>query len=117
MKYFKNRDICDITIVSDRRSWSRPLLGRRTQANAETADRDHHLTREQNPMSTMSFNLTAIFRSIVPRWTQLKQTVAEWRRRVRSRFELANLDESDLQDSGISRSMAEFETSKPFWIA
>ena len=54
---------------------------------------------------------------VVSRWTQLKQTFAEWRRRVRSRCELANLDESDLQDSGISRSMAEFEASKPFWMA
>jgi uncharacterized protein YjiS (DUF1127 family) len=54
---------------------------------------------------------------VVSRWTRVKQTVAEWRRRVRSRSELANLDESDLQDSGISRSMAEFEASKPFWKA
>ena len=54
---------------------------------------------------------------VVLRWTRVKQTVAEWRRRVRSRSELANLDESDLQVSGISRSMAEFEASKPFWIA
>jgi uncharacterized protein YjiS (DUF1127 family) len=65
----------------------------------------------------MSLNLTAIGRSIVSRWTQLQQTIAEWRRRVRSRSELANLDESDLKDSGISRSMAEFEASKPFWSA
>ena len=72
---------------------------------------------QANPVSTMSLNLTAIGPSIVSRWTQLKQTVAEWRRRVRSRSELANLDESDLQVSGISRSMAEFEASKPFWIA
>ena len=68
-------------------------------------------------MSTMSLNLTAIGPSVVLRWTQLKQTVAEWRRRVRSRSELANLNESDLKDSGISRSMADFEASKPFWIA
>jgi len=68
-------------------------------------------------MSTMSLNLMAIGPSVVSRWTQLKQTVAEWGRRVRSRSELANLDESDLQDSGISRSMAEFEASKPFWKA
>ena len=54
---------------------------------------------------------------VVLRWTRVKQTVAEWRRRVRSRSELANLNESDLKDSGISRSMADFETSKPFWIA
>jgi uncharacterized protein YjiS (DUF1127 family) len=54
---------------------------------------------------------------VVSRWTRVKQTVAEWRRRVRSRTELANLNENDLQDSGISRSMAEFEASKPFWMA
>ena len=69
------------------------------------------------PVSTMSLNLAAIGSSVVSRWTQLKQTVAEWGRRVRSRSELANLNESDLKDSGISRSMAEFEASKPFWIA
>ena len=72
---------------------------------------------QANPVSTMSLNLTAIGPSVVSRWTQLKQTVAEWGRRVRSRSELANLNESDLKDSGISRSMAEFEASKPFWIA
>ena len=54
---------------------------------------------------------------VVLRWTRVKQIVAEWRRRVRSRSELANLDENDLQDSGISRSMAEFEASKLFWMA
>ena len=54
---------------------------------------------------------------VVSRWTRVKHTVAEWRRRVRSRSELANFNENDLQDSGISRSMAEFEASKPFWIA
>jgi uncharacterized protein YjiS (DUF1127 family) len=72
---------------------------------------------QANPVSTMSLNLTAIGPSVVSRWTQLKQTVAEWRRRVRSRSELADLNESDLKDSGLSRSMAEFEASKPFWIA
>jgi uncharacterized protein YjiS (DUF1127 family) len=68
-------------------------------------------------MNTTRLNLRVIGSRVVLRWTQLKQTVAEWRRRVRSRSELANLDESDLQDSGISRSMAEFEASKPFWMA
>ena len=72
---------------------------------------------QANPVSTMSLNLTAIGPSVVSRCTQLKQTVAEWARRVRSRSELANLNESDLKDSGLSRSMAEFEASKPFWIA
>ena len=68
-------------------------------------------------MSTTSLNFSAIPENVMSRWTQLKQTVTEWRRRVRSRSELANLDEIDLQDVGISRSTAEYEASKPFWTA
>ena len=45
---------------------------------------------QANPVSTMSLNLTAIGPSVVSRWTQLKQTVAEWGRRVRSRSKLFN---------------------------
>jgi uncharacterized protein YjiS (DUF1127 family) len=39
----------------------------------------------------------------------------EWRRRVRSRAELARLDERMLRDIGVTRAEIWFETSKPFW--
>ena len=39
----------------------------------------------------------------------------EWRRRVRSREDLARLDDRMLRDIGIMRAEACFEVSKPFW--
>ena len=51
-----------------------------------------------------------------PQALQVKQTITEWRRRMRSRHELASLDEISLQDIGMSQSTAEYEASKPFWI-
>ena len=44
-----------------------------------------------------------------------RNLIAEYWQRVRSRYELASLGESDLRDIGISRASAEFESSKPFW--
>lgn len=41
--------------------------------------------------------------------------VREWRRRARSRAELAMLDERTLRDIGITRADVWRETGKPFW--
>ena len=42
-------------------------------------------------------------------------TVREWRRRVRERAELAELDDRMLKDIGLTRADAEFLSNKPFW--
>jgi len=47
----------------------------------------------------------------------LKQHLVEWRHRARSRKELMSLNDRCLQDIGISRCTANFEASKPFWMA
>ena len=51
------------------------------------------------------------------RWSQVKRHFAEWYLRARSRNELKNLSDWTLRDIGVSRSDAEFEASKPFWMA
>jgi uncharacterized protein YjiS (DUF1127 family) len=47
---------------------------------------------------------------------RLKVRIFEWRRRVHSRGELMNLSDSELRDIGLSRSEAEVEASKVFWL-
>jgi uncharacterized protein YjiS (DUF1127 family) len=42
-------------------------------------------------------------------------TLREWRRRVRERGQLAQLDDRMLKDIGLTRADAEFLTNKPFW--
>ena len=66
-------------------------------------------------MSTMNLVLATIYPSLALRWSQLKNIVSEWRRRIRSRSELANLDDVSLRDIGMSRCTAHHEASKPFW--
>jgi uncharacterized protein YjiS (DUF1127 family) len=46
---------------------------------------------------------------------RLIETVREWRRRSRSRFELLTLGERDLWDLRLTRIDAVSEASKPFW--
>ena len=43
--------------------------------------------------------------------------VREWRRRARSRAELAALDDRMLRDIGLTRADVWFEIAKPFWRA
>ncbi len=45
----------------------------------------------------------------------LAATLAEWRRRARSRALLAGMNERELLDIGLSRSSAMLECQKPFW--
>ena len=41
--------------------------------------------------------------------------VAEWRRRARSRAELARMSDHDLRDIGITRTEVAHELAKPIW--
>jgi uncharacterized protein YjiS (DUF1127 family) len=47
----------------------------------------------------------------------IRQFLSEWRRRARSRREIAMLDDCDLRDLGLSASQMRFEARKPFWRA
>jgi uncharacterized protein YjiS (DUF1127 family) len=68
-------------------------------------------------MSTMNLSISTFRPHQVSRWSQLKIHFAEWRRRARSRQELMGLGDESLQDIGVSRSDAQLEASKPFWMA
>jgi uncharacterized protein YjiS (DUF1127 family) len=52
----------------------------------------------------------------VARLSDLKRRLYEWRRRVRSRGELMSLSDAELRDIGLSRSEAEVEASKVYWL-
>jgi len=41
----------------------------------------------------------------------------EWRRRAKSRREIAALDDPTLRDLGLSQGQMRFEAQKPFWRA
>jgi uncharacterized protein YjiS (DUF1127 family) len=54
------------------------------------------------------------------RWLEWKALIAlygEWRRRLRSRRELATMSERSLRDVGLTRYDAAVESQKPFWRA
>jgi uncharacterized protein YjiS (DUF1127 family) len=67
-------------------------------------------------MSTTNLVLATIYPNVMLRCSQLKKIVSEWRRRIHSRSELANLDDISLRDIGMSRCAAQHEASKPFWM-
>jgi len=68
-------------------------------------------------MSTMGQDVMTVRPRRVSRWREVKQRFAEWRHRARSRAELETLSDRVLQDIGMSRCTANFESSKPFWMA
>jgi uncharacterized protein YjiS (DUF1127 family)/GNAT superfamily N-acetyltransferase len=47
--------------------------------------------------------------------TLIKNALAVWRQRSRTRRELAKFDARALADAGISTTMADFEAAQPFW--
>ena len=47
----------------------------------------------------------------------LRAIVVEWRRRARSRGEIAALEGGTIHDLGVSRGQLRFEAKKPFWRA
>jgi uncharacterized protein YjiS (DUF1127 family) len=50
-------------------------------------------------------------------WRSLKRLLREWRLRVRSRRDIAKLDDRAIGDLGLCRSQMRFEARKPFWRA
>jgi uncharacterized protein YjiS (DUF1127 family) len=66
--------------------------------------------------------MTRIFTNVVivqrgSPWSQMKHRIMQWRRRARARHELQNLSDRTLRDLGITRCDANYEASKPFWMA
>ena len=68
-------------------------------------------------LSAMTPNISALRPYRLLRWRQMKRHFTEWRLRWHSRNELMSLSDRTLRDIGVSRSDAEFEASKPFWMA
>ena len=64
-----------------------------------------------------SLNVMAIHPLLVLHLGQVKQRLIQWRAHMRSRTELMNLSDRCLQDIGMSRCTADYEASKPFWMA
>jgi uncharacterized protein YjiS (DUF1127 family) len=48
-------------------------------------------------------------------YTAFNQIFNTWRRRVRERRELTQLDQRTLRDLGLTEGQAQFEANKPFW--
>jgi uncharacterized protein YjiS (DUF1127 family) len=48
-------------------------------------------------------------------WSNLQTVVAEWRYRIRFRYDLERLSERDLADMGMTRTDAFNETQKSLW--
>jgi uncharacterized protein YjiS (DUF1127 family) len=71
---------------------------------------------EQHAMSTMGVSDAKVraYRA-ARRRRRLQAIIVRWWQRLRSRYELMSLSESELRDVGLSRGDAEFESSKPFW--
>ncbi len=68
-------------------------------------------------MSTMSLEVMIGQPHRGLRWSEVTQRLVEWRHRARSRNELMGLSDRCLQDIGMSRCTADFEASKPVWMA
>jgi uncharacterized protein YjiS (DUF1127 family) len=66
-------------------------------------------------MISLGIGVTSFRR--LPHWSRLAALFAEWRRRVRSRYELERLSDRDLEDMGLTRLDAANEMQKPFWEA
>ncbi|MGC1352201.1 MAG: DUF1127 domain-containing protein [Xanthobacteraceae bacterium] len=66
-------------------------------------------------MTSLGIGVSHLRRS--PRWSRLAALFAEWRRRIRSRYELERLSERDLADMGLTPLDAANEMQKPFWEA
>jgi uncharacterized protein YjiS (DUF1127 family) len=56
-----------------------------------------------------------VWRALGAAMNRVIETLREWRRRIRDRARLAELDERMLHDIGITRTDAEFLINKPFW--
>jgi uncharacterized protein YjiS (DUF1127 family) len=70
----------------------------------------------EGAMNTISLHL-AVQSNRNSRWNEVKRQITEWWHFARSRYELESLDDRCLHDIGMSRCTADFEASKPFWMA
>jgi len=68
-------------------------------------------------MCRINLDVAAARSRRVFRWSRVKRNLAEWRRHARSRSELQGLSDRSLEDIDLSRCTADFEASKPFWMA
>jgi uncharacterized protein YjiS (DUF1127 family) len=66
-------------------------------------------------MSVMNLYISAVGERRLPRWSELRALIIEWRQRARSRYELMMLDDRELSDMGLTRMDASNECDKPFW--
>jgi uncharacterized protein YjiS (DUF1127 family) len=64
-----------------------------------------------------ALGIGCIAASGLPCWSDLKFLFIEWKDRIRSRYELEQLNERDLADMGLTRSDTLNEIQKPFWQA
>jgi uncharacterized protein YjiS (DUF1127 family) len=71
----------------------------------------------EDVMNTISLDHLTVQSQRISRWKEAKRRMIEWRHFARSRYELESLDDRCLRDIGMSRCTADFEASKPFWIA
>lgn len=55
------------------------------------------------------------FRTVSAMLKGLKEQLAAWRLRQHQRAVLLSLGDAELQDIGVSRAQANFESNKPFW--
>jgi uncharacterized protein YjiS (DUF1127 family) len=71
----------------------------------------------EQTMSTINPSLSVVRSRRLPRWSELRLLLTEWRQRARSRRELMSLDDRELWDVGLTRTDAGKECNKPFWHA
>lgn len=71
------------------------------------------LTQQACAPAVASTDLGSVLRHL---GRTVRTTITVWRQRSASRRELRELDEHVLRDVGISRSQADFEGNKPFWV-
>lgn len=70
---------------------------------------------ERTMLSALGADRVAV--NHLPRWSDFKLLFIAWKDRIRSRYELEQLNERDLADMGLTRSDVFNEIQKPFWHA
>ena len=70
----------------------------------------------EGAMNTISLHL-GVQSNRNSRWHDAKRQIRQWWHFARTRHELESLDDRCLHDKGMSRCTADFEASKPFWMA
>jgi uncharacterized protein YjiS (DUF1127 family) len=73
--------------------------------------------RIERAMSMLNLTLTVVRSHRLPKWSEFRAMLVEWRQRVLSRCELSMLDDRELWDMGLARMDAEQEADRPFWQA